>query len=116
MQRELDDDLRWSQGMKKGESSCRVVRKDTMRISPFRGVNVPRDNRGGHLRLQFATDFEGLLSVFSSGVVMQRARDAALRNKVSLVRSGVRQCREINVELAAIQIQRRVASLVDRMS
>lgn len=79
-----------------------------------RGMNVPRDNRDGHLRLQFA-DSEGLLSVFSSGLVMQRARDAALRNKVSLVRSGVRQCREINVKLAAIQLQRRVASLVDRV-
>lgn len=38
----------------------------------FRGVNIPRDNRGGHLRLQFA-DSEGLLSVFSSGLVMQRS-------------------------------------------
>lgn len=75
-----------------------------MNIS-FRGVNVLRDNRGGHLRLQFA-DSEGLLSVFSSNLVMQCARGAALRNKVSLVRSGVRQCRKINGKLAAIQIQK----------
>lgn len=75
-----------------------------MNIS-FRGVNVLRDNRCGHLRLQFAGS-EGLLSVFFSNLVMQCARDAALRNKVSLVRSGVRQCREINVKLAAIQIQK----------
>ena len=80
----------------------------------FRGVNVPHDNRGGHLRLQFV-DSEGLLSVFSSGLVMQCARDAVLRNKLSLVRSGVHQCREINMKLAAIQVQRRVVSLVDRV-
>jgi len=98
--------------MKKGESPCRE--KGRGKNISFRGVNVSRDNRGGHLRLQFA-DSEGLLSVFSSGFIMQRPRDAALRNKVSLVRSGVRQCREINVKLAAIQVQKRVASLVDRV-
>lgn len=77
----------------------------------FRGVNVPRDNRGGHLRLQFA-DSEGLLSVFSSNLVMQCARGAALRNKVSLVRSGVRQCREIKREAGHHSgLERRVASL-----
>lgn len=107
MRHELDGD---SQGMKKGESPCHVVRKDTERISPF-GVWMFLVTIAAATWGYSSPTPRGCCRCFLRAWLCNVLRDAALRNKVSLVRSGVRQCREINVKLAAIQIQRRVASL-----